>query len=94
VDVDDETRREMVVSVITQYRILKFVAINVPDLQRLHKSISDINLGTYENLLTARMDTPVMEVIHMLVSKNISCVPITDDHGKSTPIPNQHTAEC
>ena len=62
VDVDDETRREMVVSVITQYRILKFVAVNVPDLERLHKSISDISLGTYENLLTARMDTPVMEV--------------------------------
>ncbi len=29
VDTDDETGREMLVSVLTQYRILKFIAINV-----------------------------------------------------------------
>merc|ERR1712137_1220451 len=37
VDIDDETQREMVVSVLTQYRILKFVSVNVKETQMLRK---------------------------------------------------------
>lgn len=84
VDQDDETQRSMVVSVITQYRILKFVAVNVGEIQMLGKTLKDINVGTYgrENIATASMDTPVIEVIHMLVKKSISSVPILDAEGK------------
>jgi hypothetical protein len=72
VDSDDETRRTMVVSVITQYRILKFIAVNVKETQKLRKPLKELNVGTYEDLATASMDTPVMDVIHMLVRKSIS----------------------
>lgn len=79
VDVDDETQREMVVSVITQYRILKFISVNVKETQMLRKPLRDIQgLGTYKDLSTAHMDTPVMDCIHMLVKKSISSVPILD----------------
>ncbi|KAF1986450.1 CBS-domain-containing protein [Aulographum hederae CBS 113979] len=81
VDVDDETQRAMVVSVVTQYRILKFIAVNVKETQMLRKPLKDINLGTYRDLATATMDTPVMDVIHMLVKKSISSVPILDKEG-------------
>lgn len=81
VDVDDETRREMVVSVITQYRILKFVSVNVKETQMLRKPLRDVNIGTFSDLSTAQMDTPVMDVIHQLVRRNISCVPILDRDG-------------
>ena len=77
-DVDDETHREMVVSVLTQYRILKFVSVNVKETQMLRKPLRDLNVGTYKNLCTAHMDTPVMDCIHMLVKKSISSVPILD----------------
>ncbi len=84
VDVDHETNRQIVVSVITQYRILKFVAVNVTETQMLRKPLRDLNLGTYKNLATAKMDTPVIEVIiDMLVKKSISSVPIVDDDGQS-----------
>lgn len=80
VDVDPETGRQLVVSVITQYRILKFVAINVTETQMLRKPLKDLNLGTYDNVATARMETPVIEVIiEMLVKRSISSVPIVDD---------------
>lgn len=82
VDSDDETRRTMVVSVITQYRILKFIAVNVKETQKLRKPLKELNVGTYEDLATASMDTPVMDVIHMLVKKSISSVPILDRAGK------------
>lgn len=78
VDIDDETKRELVVSVVTQYRILKFIAVNVTETEMLKKSVGDIKLGTYSNLQTAGMDTPVIDVIHIMVKKNISSVPIVD----------------
>jgi CBS-domain-containing membrane protein len=81
VDIDDETKRAMVVSVITQYRILKFVAVNVSEMQLLRKPLRLLNLGTYKNLETARMDTPVFDVIHQLVNNNISSVPILNSDG-------------
>lgn len=82
VDIDDETQRAMVVSVVTQYRILKFIAVNVNETAKLRKPLRDMHVGTYSNLATASMDTPVMDVIHMLVKKNISSVPILDNDGK------------
>lgn len=82
VDVDDETQREMIVSLVTQYRILKFVSINVKETQMLKKPLRDLpHVGTYSNLAVASMGTPAMDVIHMLVKRNISCVPILDKEG-------------
>lgn len=81
VDIDDETQRPMVVSVVTQYRILKFVAVNVKETQMLRQPLKELNVGTYTGLQTAHMETPVMDVIHMLVKKSISSVPILDKEG-------------
>jgi CBS domain-containing protein len=82
VDIDGETQREMVVSLVTQYRILKFVSINVKETQMLRKPLRELpGVGTYTNLATAYMETPVMDVIHSLVKRNISCVPIVDREG-------------
>ncbi|CAM1507829.1 Fc.00g046770.m01.CDS01 [Cosmosporella sp. VM-42] len=83
VDKDDETNKEMVVSVITQYRILKFIAVNNENNTiLLKKTVRDIGLGTYKNLATAHMSTPVLDVIHVMVQKNISCVPIVERGGR------------
>ncbi|MDI1489361.1 MAG: AMP-activated serine/threonine-protein kinase regulatory subunit [Ramalina farinacea] len=86
VDVDDETRRAMVVSVVTQYRILKFVAVNVSETQLLRKPLKHLKLGTYRNLETARMETPVFDVIHQLVKDSISSVPIVNSDGVVTNV--------
>lgn len=81
IDFDEETKQEMVVSVLTQFRILKFVAVNVRETQMLRKPLYDLNVGTYEDISTATMDTPVINVIHQLVGKDISSVPIVDSNG-------------
>lgn len=82
-DVDDETGREMVVSVVTQYRILKFIAVNVKETQMLRKPLSELRVGTFEDVASARMDTQVMDVIHTLIKRNISSVPIISEDGES-----------
>ncbi|KAJ6037057.1 5'-AMP-activated protein kinase subunit gamma [Penicillium herquei] len=78
---DSQTDRSHVLSVITQYRILKFVAVNVPDTQMLRRPLKELLLGTYTNIATASMDTPVIDVIHILVERSISSVPILNSDG-------------
>ncbi|KAL8886383.1 MAG: hypothetical protein Q9215_005896 [Flavoplaca cf. flavocitrina] len=44
------------ISVVTQYRILKFVAVNVHETRLLRKPLKHLNLGTYQNLETGSME--------------------------------------
>ena len=81
VDVDDDTRRATLVNVVTQYRILKFVAVNVGETQLLRTPLRRLRVGSYRDLVTARMETPVIDVIHQLVRKSISSVPILNSDG-------------
>ncbi|KAK3684765.1 hypothetical protein B0T22DRAFT_197544 [Podospora appendiculata] len=79
VDIDGETGRETVVSVITQYRILKFIAVNNEQhTMLLKKPVRDLGLGTYKNLATTTMNSSVLDVIHLMVKYNISAVPVVD----------------
>jgi CBS domain-containing protein len=83
---DSQTDRSHVLSVITQYRILKFVAVNVSDTQKLRRPLGELLLGTYDNIATASMDTPVIDVIHILVERSISSVPILNSEGMLTDL--------
>ncbi|KAK4694573.1 5'-AMP-activated protein kinase, regulatory gamma subunit, partial [Phenoliferia sp. Uapishka_3] len=48
VDRDDQTGKETIVSVLTQYRVLKFIAINCShDCARLDQSIGSLGIGSY-----------------------------------------------
>lgn len=81
VSYDSESQRTMVVSVITQYRILKFIAMNVNETDKLRKSLGMIKLGTYERVFRCSMEATVLDVIDEMVTRNISSVPVctTDD---------------
>ncbi|KAF9946008.1 AMP-activated serine/threonine-protein kinase regulatory subunit [Mortierella alpina] len=81
VDVDSETGEEMIVSVLTQYRILKFIAMNYQDEKTLRQPLSELKIGIYTDLAVADLSTPVMTVIDMFVKRRISSVPIVDDDG-------------
>lgn len=81
VDIDDETQQEMVVSVLTQFRILKFIAFNVRETRQLRKPLRELGIVTETDIATAYMSTPVMGVINLLVKRDISSVPIIDKHG-------------
>lgn len=82
ISADSQTGRPYVVSVVTQYRILKFIAVNVDLTGKLRKPLSEIRLGTYENLSTATMDTPVIDVINVMVNRSISSIPIVTSESE------------
>ena len=66
---------------MTQYRILKFVAMNARETTALRKPLKDLHVGTYEHIQTTSMETPVIDVIHQLVQYSISSVPILNSEG-------------
>ncbi|KIM67273.1 hypothetical protein SCLCIDRAFT_109174 [Scleroderma citrinum Foug A] len=94
-DYDTETGHEVMVSVLTQYRLLKFIAINCTrEIQQLHLSLRKLKIGTYVSqsppadntnpywpIATATLNTPVFDVVHMFSERSISAVPIIDQDG-------------
>ncbi|KAK0754776.1 hypothetical protein B0T18DRAFT_313724 [Schizothecium vesticola] len=83
IDCDHETGRQMVLSVLTQYRILKFIAVNNEQhTMLLKKPVRELGMGTYGALATATMASTVLDVIHIMVSQNISAVPIVETDGR------------
>ncbi|ORX42920.1 CBS-domain-containing protein [Hesseltinella vesiculosa] len=80
-DKEPKSGVEMIVSVVTQYRILKFIAVNFKESHVLRQPLSVLKIGTYKNIATASMDTPVMEIINTFAEQNISAVPIVDERG-------------
>ncbi|GAA5859363.1 hypothetical protein JCM1840_004581 [Sporobolomyces johnsonii] len=59
VDRDDQTGKETIVSVLTQYRVLKFIAINCAhDCARLDQSIGSLGIGSYASWYEPPPDLP------------------------------------
>ncbi|KIM48149.1 hypothetical protein M413DRAFT_62578 [Hebeloma cylindrosporum] len=93
-DNDSETGHEVIVSVLTQYRLLKFISINChKEIQQLHLSLRKLKIGTYVTqspnpdqspyhpIATATLNTPVFDVVHMFSERAISAVPIINEEG-------------
>ncbi|EAU93032.2 nuclear protein SNF4 [Coprinopsis cinerea okayama7 len=96
-DYDTETGHEVIVSVLTQYRMLKFIAINChKEISQLNQPLRKLRIGTYVAsapnepkdgpnpyypIATATLDTSVFNVVHMFSERAISAVPIIDDDG-------------
>ncbi|GMM32819.1 AMP-activated serine/threonine-protein kinase regulatory subunit [Saccharomycopsis crataegensis] len=85
IDEDKLTHREIIVNVLTQYRILKFVSLNCKEIRMLMKPLKDIKFVSDKNkttLVKANLKTPILDVIHILTQNNISAVPIVDENDK------------
>ncbi|KAG2188626.1 hypothetical protein INT44_001381 [Umbelopsis vinacea] len=80
-DREAETQTELIVSVLTQYRILKFIAVNFQETRALRQPLHELKIGTYENIAIAKKTTPIIQVINMFVENHISAVPIVDDEN-------------
>ncbi|TPX56919.1 hypothetical protein PhCBS80983_g04184 [Powellomyces hirtus] len=79
--VDRVGNQETIVSVVTQYKILKYLAANAPAVTKLDTQLRDLGIGTFENLATATASTPLIEVLNLFIERKISAVPIVDEKG-------------
>lgn len=66
-------------------RMLLFSPQKINELPKpsiLLKSLRDLNIGTFENIETAKGDTLIIEALNKFVERRISALPIVDDEGK------------
>ncbi|CEH14301.1 5'-AMP-activated protein kinase, gamma subunit [Ceraceosorus bombacis] len=71
-DYDEQTGCETLISVLTQYRVLKFIAMNCREITGLHRSVRSLGIGTYV------AGTPGVGAARHI---GISAVPIIDNDG-------------
>ncbi|RHY28305.1 hypothetical protein DYB32_006079 [Aphanomyces invadans] len=62
--------------------ILEYLVSTFREQRRLFdQSIADLGIGTFTNLVTIPEDTPLIHVLHALMERRISAVPIVDAAG-------------
>ena len=79
--IDSTPTSDTIVSVLTQSKILRFIAANEVNQTLLEKTIGELGLGTFENLITIEPSTQLIEILLIFIDKRISSVPIVDSDG-------------
>jgi len=74
-----------VLYIITHKRILKFLYLYINELPkpfRLHQTLKEVQIGTYDGVETAKEETTIIEALNKFVKHRVSALPIVDDEGK------------
>eukprot|EP00698_Gefionella_okellyi_P015092 TRINITY_DN4235_c0_g1_i1.p1 TRINITY_DN4235_c0_g1~~TRINITY_DN4235_c0_g1_i1.p1 ORF type:complete len:377 (+),score=88.03 TRINITY_DN4235_c0_g1_i1:126-1256(+) len=77
-----QSERNDVLYIITHVSILWDIINNFrEELTLLRYTIEEINIGTFGGVVTVLYDTPLVNVLHMLMERHISALPIVDETG-------------
>jgi CBS domain-containing protein len=81
--IDSTNDSQSVIAVLTQFKILRFIAMNCAATHPfLECSLQELQLGTFENIDSIRPSTPLSEALNLILSKNISAIPVVDEDDK------------
>ncbi|EGG23822.1 cystathionine-beta-synthase domain-containing protein [Cavenderia fasciculata] len=80
----DKKETNSILHILTHSRILAFMMKSLPDLPSglLSCTLGSLGIGTFENVCTVSVDTPLVQVLKLLSEKKISAVPILDESDK------------
>jgi CBS domain-containing protein len=71
-----------VLSVITHSGILEYLVATFREQRRLFdQPIFDLGIGVYSGFVTVPEDMPLIRVLHTLIERRVSAVPIVDPSG-------------
>ncbi|XP_059172992.1 5'-AMP-activated protein kinase subunit gamma-2-like isoform X2 [Physella acuta] len=71
--------------ILTHKRILRFLHLYIKELPQpsfMKKSIKELGIGTYNNVITATPDTPIIKALSLFVDHRISALPVVDSTGQ------------
>lgn len=75
--------------ILTHKRILRFMYLYINDLPKpdiMNQTLDELNIGTYDNIITATQDTPIIKALNLFVEHRISALPVLDKQGKVVDI--------
>ncbi|XP_021369705.1 5'-AMP-activated protein kinase subunit gamma-2-like isoform X1 [Mizuhopecten yessoensis] len=67
--------------ILTHKRILRFLYLYINELPKpsyMQKTLKELSIGTYNNVITATTDTPLFKALNMFVEHRISALPVLD----------------
>lgn len=73
-----------VLYVLSHKRILRFLFVYLnefPELTFFHKTIHDLKIGTYEDIVSVTDNTSIRAAFQLLLQKDISALPVLNDDG-------------
>lgn len=73
-----------VLYVLSHKRILRFLFVYLnefPELTFFHKTIHDLKIGTYADIVSVTDNTSIRTAFQLLLEKDISALPVLDDDG-------------
>ena len=73
-----------VLYILSHKRILRFLFVYLnefPELTFFHKKLLDLNIGTFEDIISVTDSTTIKEAFRLLLDKDISALPILDENG-------------
>ncbi|KAG8223977.1 hypothetical protein J437_LFUL005590 [Ladona fulva] len=85
--IDPETGN--VLYILTHKRILRFLFLYINDLPKpsyMTKTLGELRIGSYENIETAKEDTPIITALRKFVERRVSALPIVDNQGRLVDI--------
>lgn len=75
--------------ILTHKRLIKFLYLYIVDLPRpsfMNKSPKELGIGSWGNICTIAMDTPLIEALRTFLQKRVSALPLVDKDGKVVDI--------
>ncbi|XP_025093940.1 5'-AMP-activated protein kinase subunit gamma-2-like isoform X3 [Pomacea canaliculata] len=70
--------------ILTHKRILRFLHLYIKDLPRpsfMSKTLKELKIGTYDNVITVSKDLPLIKALNLFVEHRISALPVLDEDG-------------
>ncbi|XP_059060609.1 5'-AMP-activated protein kinase subunit gamma-2-like [Achroia grisella] len=73
-----------VLYILSHKRILRFLFVYLnefPELTFFHKKLSDLKIGTFDDIVSVTDNTTIKTAFQLLLEKDISALPVLDDNG-------------
>jgi len=78
---DQHTRLDNPVGLLSRHKILRFIAQNCDQQGTFRETIVQARIGTFTNLATAHLTTPVVEAASVLATQGFTALPVVDEQG-------------
>ncbi|KAG5874629.1 hypothetical protein JTB14_009800 [Gonioctena quinquepunctata] len=85
--IDQETGN--VLYILTHKRILRFLFLYINELPKpsfMHKPLSELKIGSYEDIETASEETTIILALKKFVERRVSALPVIDSEGRLVDI--------
>ena len=76
------TADHSIVSVVTQFKILKYITQTCPEVYAIRECPIIMGVGSYNHIATATHATPLLTLLNLFVERRLSSIPILDNEDR------------